>query len=59
MTISGLGRIGQIAMDGNPTRGSSRKAAMVARGAVTGALDHHSSFCSSRIVLGLDLGAEN
>ncbi len=34
MTISGLGRIGQTAMGGNLTRGSSRKPAMAASGEI-------------------------
>jgi hypothetical protein len=48
-TIPGLGRIGQITMAGNPTMGSSLKAAMVSSVMSRARWTAHSSFRSSRI----------
>jgi hypothetical protein len=39
MAISGMGRVGQMTMAGNPTTGSSLNVAIVSRGHVAGALD--------------------
>jgi hypothetical protein len=48
-TIVGMGRIGEITMAGNPTTGSSLKAAMVSRVMYRAHWTAHSSFCSRRI----------
>jgi hypothetical protein len=49
MTISGLGRIGQMATAGNPTIGSSHKAAMVSSVMQRARWAAHSSCCSNRM----------
>jgi hypothetical protein len=51
-TISGIGRIGQITMAGNPTAGSSLNAPMVSSILYRARWTAHSSFCSRRMARG-------